>query len=122
MSPVAKEQRFLVTHGTQDPLLPVEPVIAIDWNYQDARHPTADELLKELNGKALVRPSGGSATATVYPDFMFVAIPNSTEGPGVVDVISLTSGFTRFDTDLYTSGVQSIPCPGARFLATYFRR
>lgn len=26
MSPVAKEQRFLVTHGTQDPLLPVEPV------------------------------------------------------------------------------------------------
>ncbi len=26
LSPVAKEQRFLVTHGTQDPLLPIEPV------------------------------------------------------------------------------------------------
>lgn len=26
MSPVAKEQRFLITHGTQDPLLPIEPV------------------------------------------------------------------------------------------------
>jgi len=26
MSPVAKSQRFLVTHGTQDPLLPIEPV------------------------------------------------------------------------------------------------
>ncbi len=26
MSSVAKQQRFLVTHGTQDPLLPIEPV------------------------------------------------------------------------------------------------
>ncbi|HNV00445.1 MAG: serine esterase [Verrucomicrobia bacterium] len=26
MSPLAKQQRFLVTHGTQDPLLPIEPV------------------------------------------------------------------------------------------------
>ena len=26
MSPVARDQRFLVTHGTQDPLLPLEPV------------------------------------------------------------------------------------------------
>lgn len=25
-SPVAREQRFLITHGTQDPLLPLEPV------------------------------------------------------------------------------------------------
>jgi phospholipase/carboxylesterase len=26
MSPVAKEQRFLVTHGTYDPLIPIEQV------------------------------------------------------------------------------------------------
>jgi phospholipase/carboxylesterase len=26
MSPVAKEQRFLLTHGTRDPLIPLEPV------------------------------------------------------------------------------------------------
>jgi hypothetical protein len=74
-----------------------------------------------LNGKSIVRPSGGSATPTVFPDFMFAAVPNSTEGPGVVDVIALTSGFQRFDTDLYEVGIQSIPCPGARFLCTYFR-
>jgi hypothetical protein len=52
---------------------------------------------------------------------MFAAIPNSSEGPGVIDVIALTSGFTRFDTDKYLSGTQSIPCSGARFLGSYFR-
>lgn len=26
LSPVARQQRFLITHGTQDPLLPIEPV------------------------------------------------------------------------------------------------
>jgi len=31
-----------------------EPLLAIDWSYKDPSHPTADELLKELNGKALV--------------------------------------------------------------------
>jgi DNA-binding beta-propeller fold protein YncE len=74
-----------------------------------------------INGKSIVRPSGASAVQTNYPDFMFAAIPNSNEGPGVVDVISLTSGFNRFDTDLYLPGTQSIPCPGARFLSSYFR-
>ncbi len=32
----------------------VEPLMAIDWNYKDPSHPSADELAKELNGKALV--------------------------------------------------------------------
>ena len=74
-----------------------------------------------INGKAAVRTGGGGATQTVFPDFMFAAIPNSSEGPGVVDVIALTSGFTRFDTDKYLPGTQSIPCAGARFLGSYFR-
>jgi formate dehydrogenase major subunit len=30
-----------------------EPVMAIDWSYADPALPTADELLRELNGKAL---------------------------------------------------------------------
>jgi hypothetical protein len=68
-----------------------------------------------------VRPVPPAAVQTVYPDFMFAAVPNSNEGPGVIDVIALTSGFNRFDTDLYLPGIQSIPCPGARFLSTYFR-
>jgi hypothetical protein len=74
-----------------------------------------------INGKAAVRTNGNAIIQTSYPDFMFAAIPNSTEGPGVVDVISITSGFTRFDTDEYLPGTQSIPCAGARFLGSYFR-
>ena len=74
-----------------------------------------------INGKAAVRTGGGGATQTVFPDYMFAAIPNSSEGPGVIDVIALTSGFTRFDTDKYLTGTQSIPCAGARFLGSYFR-
>ena len=31
-----------------------EPLLAIDWSYKDPHEPSADELLKELNGKALV--------------------------------------------------------------------
>ena len=30
-----------------------EPLLAVDWSYADPAQPTADELLKELNGKAL---------------------------------------------------------------------
>jgi hypothetical protein len=73
-----------------------------------------------INGKSAVKPNAGTAVQVKYPDYMFVAVPNSTEGPGVIDVIQLTSGYTRFDTDGYLPGTQSIPCPGARHLATYF--
>ena len=31
-----------------------EPILNISWNYKDPHEPTPDELLKELNGKALV--------------------------------------------------------------------
>jgi hypothetical protein len=72
-----------------------------------------------INGKAAVRAGGQAA---IFPDYMFLAVPTSSEGPGVIDVIALSSGFARFDTDKYEPGVQSIPCSGARFLATYFRQ
>lgn len=32
----------------------VEPLMAVNWSYKNPAEPTADELLKELNGKALV--------------------------------------------------------------------
>jgi formate dehydrogenase major subunit len=32
----------------------VEPLMAVDWNYKNPHDPSADELAKELNGKALV--------------------------------------------------------------------
>ncbi|MBV6486201.1 MAG: Formate dehydrogenase-O major subunit [Pseudorhodoplanes sp.] len=31
-----------------------EPFLAVDWNYKDPTHPSSEEVLKELNGKALV--------------------------------------------------------------------
>ncbi|MCK6446866.1 MAG: beta-propeller fold lactonase family protein [Planctomycetes bacterium] len=71
-----------------------------------------------LNGKSYVRPP---ALASKTPNFIFVAVPNSSEGTGVVDVLSMVGG-TRQDTDAYTPGVQSIPASGATFLCDYWRQ
>ena len=40
----------------------MEPLMAIDWSYADPAHPDPDELLRELNGKALadVRDAEGN--------------------------------------------------------------
>ncbi|MCC6408751.1 MAG: beta-propeller fold lactonase family protein [Planctomycetes bacterium] len=71
-----------------------------------------------LNGKSYVRPGlVGSKT----PNFIFLAVPNSSEGTGVVDVLSMVGG-TRQDTDGYTPGVQSIPASGATYLCDYWRQ
>jgi hypothetical protein len=72
-----------------------------------------------MNGKSVVRQGG---QPTIFPDYMFLAVPTSSEGPGVIDVIALTSNYTRFDTDKYLPGTQSIPCSGARTLGTYFKQ
>lgn len=70
-----------------------------------------------LNGKSFVR---GFGLPSKTPNFVFVAVPNSNEGTGVVDVLSMVGGI-RQDTDGYTSGVQSIPAGGATFLCDYWR-
>ena len=75
-----------------------------------------------LNGKSYVRPAGGTAIPTNNPSYIFLAVPSSSQGPGVVDVLSADSGFTRHDTDPYISGIQSIPVPGATFLMDYYRQ
>jgi hypothetical protein len=48
-------------------------------------------------------------------------VPSSSEGPGVVDVVDLTT-LQRADTDPFQPGVQSIPARGARVLMDYFRQ
>jgi len=74
-----------------------------------------------VNGKSSVRANpNGTIIPAKNPQFMFLAVPNSTEGPGVVDVISLKAGFQRFDTDPYIQGVQSIPVPGAIRVTNYW--
>lgn len=77
-----------------------------------------------LNGRSLVKDSGFNAIrVTNQSQFMLVAVPNSSEGPGVVDVIDVGgSGFQRVDTNAFVPGVQSIPVPGVTFLCDYFRQ
>lgn len=58
-SPVAREQRFLLTHGTVDPLLPIDPVrdqvarlraggIAIEWHEFEKEHTIAGDAELEV--------------------------------------------------------------------------
>jgi len=77
----------------------------------------------QLNGKSLVKNSGFAAIrVTNQSQFMFVAVPNSSEGPGTIDVIDVGGSFQRVDTNAFIPGVQSIPVPGVTFLADYFRQ
>ena len=75
------------------------------------------------NGKGLVRSNPGLGIVnTTEPAYLFAAIPNSTQGGGAIDVISLGSGNLRVDTNQFQAGVQSIPCPGVTGLMDYFRQ
>ncbi|MEO0651612.1 MAG: hypothetical protein AAFZ65_13130 [Planctomycetota bacterium] len=73
------------------------------------------------NSKSPVR-AGGAATRR--SQFLFVTVPASSEGPGVVDVIEYQSATgtaaLRFDTNPYQDGTQSIPAPGVRQVIDWF--
>lgn len=90
--------------------------------------PLAAGATKLTNGKSLVRGQvvNNVATGIVLraktPEYLFLAVPNSSQGAGVVDVIRLGSSLTRFDTDAHLPGVQSIPAPDVRVLADYWRQ
>ena len=78
---------------------------------------------KLLNGKSLVRRTTVSGyVPTVAPQLCFLAVPNSSEGPGVIDVIDIDAGNQRVDTDRYLPGTQSIPAPGAITVMDYWRQ
>jgi YVTN family beta-propeller protein len=72
------------------------------------------------NGKSLVRRVGERIAPAKTPSYLLVAIPNSTQGGGVIDVIDLATK-RRIDTNRFVPGVQSIPAPGATALADYWR-
>jgi formate dehydrogenase major subunit len=42
----------------------IDPLMAVDWSYKDPLHPHAEEVLKELNGKALVDLKDGEGKVT----------------------------------------------------------
>ncbi len=75
----------------------------------------------QVNGKQMVRIVG-TGVATNSGRYVFVAVPNSNQAGGVVDVLSVNGGLVRLDTDLTTPGIQSIPVPGAQILSSYFRQ
>lgn len=72
-----------------------------------------------VNGKSMVRQTN---LPTNTPNYMFLAVPNSNEGAGVVDVINLSAGLQRVDTDAFLPGTQSVPAPGAVVLMDYFQQ
>ena len=74
-----------------------------------------------INGKQMMRGVCPNVGSTNHPRYLFVAVPNPTQGSGVVDVIRIDQGFTRVDTDPFHSGVQSIPAPNVQVLMDYFR-
>ncbi len=75
-----------------------------------------------INGKSLVKPSAGAIIPVAAPQFIFVAVPTSVEGPGVIDVLELASGYRRFDTNAFHDGVQSIQASNASGMADFIRQ
>ena len=74
-----------------------------------------------INGKNLVRGAGGGVQNTNEPALMFLSVPNSSQGGGVVDVIDLNTNKRR-DVNLYQAGVQSVPADGATLVMDFFRQ
>ena len=74
-----------------------------------------------INGKHPVRQVNGLAHDTNEATYLFVPVRRPAAGNEAIDVIRIASG-QRVDTSAYQSGVQSIPAPGARVVADYFRQ
>jgi hypothetical protein len=74
------------------------------------------------NGKSPVRGTCQGPFNNSEPSYMFVSVPNSLNGTGVVDVIVLDGAFSRVDTDKFHGGTQSISCPNVQGLSDYLRQ
>lgn len=75
-----------------------------------------------VNGKSAVRSLAGALEPASTPQFLFVATRGSGgAGSDLVDVIELAS-FSRFDTNPWQPGTDSIPAAGVRVLMSYFRQ
>jgi hypothetical protein len=78
------------------------------------------------NGKSPIRSASGTCTSPPYnnsePSYMFVAVPNSQNGTGVIDVIILDGAFSRVDTDKFHVGIQSIQSPNVQVIMDFLRQ
>jgi hypothetical protein len=75
-----------------------------------------------INGKQTVRGACPNVLPTSHPRYLFVAVPNPTQGTGLVDVIRIDQGNARIDTNPFHAGIQSIPTPNVQVLMNYFRQ
>jgi hypothetical protein len=77
-----------------------------------------------LNGKSLVRTVGVvGPRAANQCQYLFVAIPNPTSASeGNIDVIDISGGYTRIDTNAHDAGIQSIPVEDVDVLMDFFRQ
>ena len=76
------------------------------------------------NNKSHIRlvPQSAVHRNASQPRFLFAAIPNPVGASGVIDVLEVgATGNSRFDTNPYVDGVQSIPAPNVSVLSDYFR-
>ncbi len=77
-----------------------------------------------LNGKSLVRTVGAVGPMGANQcQYLFVAVPNPTSASeGNVDVIDISGGYTRVDTNAHDAGIQSIRIEDVDVLMDYFRQ
>jgi hypothetical protein len=76
-----------------------------------------------LNGKSLVRTVGQIVMGANQCQYLFVAVPNPTSASdGNVDVIDISGGYTRIDTNAHDPGIQSIRIEDVDVLMDYFRQ
>jgi len=76
-----------------------------------------------LNGKGLVRNAQIGPVPANNCSYLFVAIPNPTSASdGNVDVIDISGGYTRIDTNAHDAGIQSIRVDDVDVLMDYFRQ
>jgi len=72
-----------------------------------------------INGKSLLRFSGGAYAASAFPQYLFLAVPN----PGVIDVLEMSTGtLSRVDTNVFRPNLQSIPASNASVVVDYLRQ
>ncbi len=92
-------------------------------NFFGQNNPFSSAVPVPMNGKSYVRRNINNVVQSAkFPRFLFVAVPNSLEGPGVVDVFNIDAGGLRFDTDPYAAGIQSIPVPFVNAVVDYWRQ
>lgn len=74
-----------------------------------------------MNGKSQIRTLGAPSPVN-SPSFMMLAIPDSSEGSGAIDVVDLDGGGVRVDVDPWVPGVQSVEVPGVVGVSSFFEQ